>query len=366
MPLLLFTYIARTYLIWLSFLFFSLLIVTFLFDFVELLRRAGTKDKATFDLVLQMAFYHLPALGLKLLPFAVLFSAMTAFWRLTRSQELIVARAAGFSIWQILFPVLISTSLISVIITTAINPLAANFLSRFEQLENLVLRGESSKIRIASDGIWLRQAENDGHSVIHARYLNVHDRIITDVIIFLFEKHAQQESRFKSRIDAARATLEPGEWRIEDGWITSPEKAAQKFTRLTLPTDLTLDRILDGFASPETMSFWALPGFIRAVQESGFSARRHRLQFNRLLADPFLLCALVLVAAPFSLRMTRRGGVMRLALLGLASGLLVYFLSDIIYALGLSGSLPISLAVWTPVIVSALFGITLLLHTEDG
>ena len=60
------------------------------------------------------------------------------------------------------------------------------------------------------------------------------------------------------------------------------------------------------------MSFWELPGFIRLLEESGFSTQRHRLHFNVLLARPFLFCAMVLVGATFSLRMQRRGGAILL------------------------------------------------------
>jgi lipopolysaccharide export system permease protein len=114
------------------------------------------------------------------------------------------------------------------------------------------------------------------------------------------------------------------------------------------------------------MSFWDLPGFIALLEQSGFPAQRHRLHFNVLLARPFLFCAMVLVAATFSLRMQRRGGATLMIVCGVVSGFLLYFLSDIVFALGLSAKLPVTLAAWTPTGVSLIFGISMLLHLEDG
>ena len=74
-----------------------------------------------------------------------------------------------------------------------------------------------------------------------------------------------------------------------------------------IDTELTLDRIQESFASPETMSFWDLPEFIETLEAAGFSARKHRLHWHSILAGPLLLCAMVLIAATFSLRLTRRG-----------------------------------------------------------
>ena len=134
-----------------------------------------------------------------------------------------------------------------------------------------------------------------------------------------------------------------------------------------MPTNLTPRKIQESFASPETMSFWELPGFISLARESRASrAQRHRLYFNALLARPFLFCAMVLIAATFSLRMQRRGGTTLMIVGGVASGFLLYFMSDIVFALGLSATIPVALAAWTPAGVSWLLGASMLLHLEDG
>src|ERR1019366_732944 len=73
-----------------------------MFDFIELLRRSASKPDATFALVSQIAALRLPYIAMQILPFAVLLGGILCFWRLTRSSELIVARAAGGSAWEFL------------------------------------------------------------------------------------------------------------------------------------------------------------------------------------------------------------------------------------------------------------------------
>jgi len=51
---------------------------------------------------------------------------------------------------------------------------------------------------------------------------------------------------------------------------------------------------------------------------------------------------------------------------GVASGFLLYFVSDIVFALGLSTKIPVTLAAWTPTGESLIFGTSMLLHLEDG
>ena len=151
-----------------------------------------------------------------------------------------------------------------------------------------------------------------------------------------------------------------------DAVVTSAAGRPESLGTVRIPTRLTIENIQDSFASPETMSFWELPEFIRILENAGFSAVKHRLYWHALLASPLLLVAMVLIAATFSLRPTRRGGTLAWAASGLFFGFVLYFVTDIVFALGLSASIPAVLAAWTPATVTMLLGMTSLLHLEDG
>jgi lipopolysaccharide export system permease protein len=81
---------------------------------------------------------------------------------------------------------------------------------------------------------------------------------------------------------------------------------------------------------------------------------------------PVMLLAMTLLGAVFSLRHHRRGGVGKMAVFGVIAGFITYFASNLVYALGFSGSLPVVLAAWTPPLIAAMIGVSLLLHLEDG
>ena len=78
------------------------------------------------------------------------------------------------------------------------------------------------------------------------------------------------------------------------------------------------------------------------------------------------MCAMVLLAATFALRNSRSGGTTLIVTSGVLFGFMLYFFSDVVFALGLSDSIPVTLAAWTPSGVSMLLGLAMLLHLEDG
>ena len=356
-------YIARQFFGWFCGVFGVIAVITFLADYVELIRRGGEKPRATLGRLFVMALLQSPQTAQEALPFAVLFGTMLAFWRLTRNNELVVARAAGVSVWQFLVPAVLVALLVGIFAVTIFNPIASVAEANFERLESSVFNQGSDKLALSSAGLWLRQSDEAGNQIIiHAGRVASPDLVLSDVTLFFFNRLTQ----FTARIDARTARLEPGDWLILDGVRWRPDKPPQSFSRWRLPTQLTLRRIEESVASPDTISFWELPRFIALLEESGFSAQRHRLHYDVLLARPFLLCAMVLVAAIFSLRMQRRGGVTVMIIGGVAAGFFLYVLSDVIFALGISAKVPIVLAAWTPTGVSLIFGATTLLHLEDG
>ena len=355
-------YLGKQFLKNVAVIFGVLMTVVFLIDFIELLRRGSGKDGVDIFVILQMVLLRLPNLAQKLLPFVTLFGGMLTFFRLSKSSELTVIRATGVSVWQFLFPSLFIAFIAGIVVLTIINPIGAAMQSQYDQMEAKYFDKRSSLLALSSNDLWLRQVDDKGLSVIHARGALNQGIDLTDVIIFEYDLN----DSFTGRIDAARAILHPGYWDLENVVITGPNRPAVRQDHLRLPTSLTAAQIQESFASPATLSFWDLPDFIATLEHAGFSGDRHRLHWYSLMAGPILMFAMVLVAATFSLRSLRQGRTALLVLGGIATGFAFYFMTDIIYALGLSGNLPIILAAWIPAIAITLFGLAMMFHLEDG
>jgi lipopolysaccharide export system permease protein len=356
-------YIAIRFLAWCAIVFAAMEVIVFLLDYVELIRRAASRQGATLISLLEMAALKQPYMAQQIMPFAILFGTMLLFWRMTRSNELVIARSAGVSAWQFLTPAIGVSFLVGVFAVTIFNPIASVTQARYEALEEHVLKTSINNMTVSSTGFWLRQSDESGSAaVIHADNMKMPQTLLTDVTVLTFAEN----TKLTSRIDAKSASLGDGTWHIANGMRWTPTQQATPFATIDLPTNLTPNKIQEGFAAPETMSFWQLPGFISLLESSGFSAQRHRLYFDALLAKPFLFAALVVVAAVFSLRMHRRGGVSLMIGAGIASAFSLYFLSDVVLALGLAAAIPVALAAWTPTGVSWLIGASLVFHLEDG
>ncbi|HEY2070056.1 MAG TPA: LPS export ABC transporter permease LptG [Rhizomicrobium sp.] len=357
----LYRYLAKTFATGVGVVFAGFIFLTFSIDIVNLFDVTAGKHVPT-GVVVGMSLLQMPDLAFKLLPFAVLLGGVFAFVRLSRSQELLAIRAAGISAWNLLAPPLTVAVGLGIFVVVAFTPLSSQLLVQYAGLEAKFIRGQESRLAISRNGLWLRQGDAHAQSVIHALRVSNGGVQLEDVIVFLYGG----EDNFLGRIDAQSATLETGAWEMKNAWVSDPLGNPQRHADYRLPTTLTPQRIKESFASPDTLSFWALPDFIATAQRAGFAATRYQLYFDSLLILPAMFAAMVFMAASFSLRLARLGGMTRVIVLSALSGFGIYFFASVTQALGDTGALPIALAACAPATAAILLGMTLVFHQEDG
>ena len=358
----LFRYVARSYLFWLLLILLGLLGVIYIFEAAELLRRAAGRPDATAGIMLQMTLFKLPSTTQKILPYVILFAGMVCLWRLNRRSELVVMRSAGLSVWEFLSPLLGLTLGFGLFNLMVLNPLGAILNGRYQEMEARYLHRQTS-LEVSSAGLWLRQPADGRSYLLHAdQAQGENPLVLSPVIAFIFD----EQDHYLGRMDAKQALLTKGEWRLTDGWINRPDEPAEKLSEFTIPTDLSLDRIQDSLAAPNTVSFWEMPVFLQALQAIGFPVARHELYYLSLFAQPILLLAMALFAAAFSLRLVRGGGLLYATLWGLGLGTLAFAANDLVLALGESQTLPLWLSAFTVPLAAFSVGAAILLHLEDG
>jgi lipopolysaccharide export system permease protein len=261
---------------------------------------------------------------------------------------------------------MVTAFLIGIFNVVAFNPFSANMYQRYEMLEDkMQLRGGGGPLQLDERGLWLRESSGNEAIVVHANGVRQQGKSLTmsDVSVYVLDL----SDRLVYGVEADEGELINGVFHLQHAHIVRAGQPEEVRDFYDFPTQLTVARIQDNFAMPDTVSFWKLPAFIRFFESAGFSASRHKLHYQYLLASPILLVAMVLVAAVFSLNPDlRSGGLLLRVIGGVTAGFLFYFFQKVVYALGLSSTVPILLAAWTPAIVAGLFGLAMLFHLEDG
>ena len=343
-----------------TFLLCSILI--FMIDFVEMLRQSGKYGSVPAWKLAWITVLRLPAYTEFLLSFAVLVGSIGALLSLSRKSELTVMRAGGMSAWQFLWPGMTVSLVLGIFAVTAYNPLAAASRAEGERLFAEAFGRDSNLLRSDSGGSWLRQDGADGQSVISALAASKQGLALTGVTVFVFDSNG----KFNERIDAARAELKDGFWRMEDAWVARTGTEPEKYATYLLSTYLTPERVADALGSLISVSFWDLPGLIEVAEKAKLSSSRLHVQYQMLVSRPLLCIAMVILAATVSLRSFRSGGIQTMVVTGMVGGFGFFLAAEVSRQVGVAGFVPPWASVWLPILLLLLLTVTVLLHQEDG
>jgi lipopolysaccharide export system permease protein len=339
--------------------------VVALVDFVDISRTVGVRANVSFVQVVGLTALTAPSTILVLTPFVFLFGTLAAFVGLNRRSELIAMRAAGVSAWRFIFPAAGAALLIGVLTVTTLNPLAASMNAAYENSRNSLLE---NYLKTAPRPLWLRQSDGRNQIVIRALGRDHVDGSVRlkGVSLFILSPDLGGGMTFSRRVEASEARLMSGFWQLSEVREASPGAGAIQSESLSIPSPLDERSASERFISPEAVAFWRLSQAITDSEKAGFSATSYRLRLQQLFATPLLFASMSVLAAAFSLRLIRLGGLATLTGSGVALGFIFYFFNQLCQALGKAEVIAPFAAAWTPPMMALLCGFTLLCYTEDG
>ena len=351
-------YFAARFLVAIVAVFITVFLLVLMIDLIELVRRAGETEGATTGKLARLALYRTPAVAEQVLPFAVLFAALTTFLNLSRKLELVVARAAGISAWQFSAPIIAVAALIGVLATTVYNPLSTALKDQANRDEAAIFSSRQQSTR----GNWLRQRSIDGEAILQFSRMDDSTLDLFDVTAFILAP----DGTFLERVEAERGFYRGDHWRLESGRVLTVGIEPQPIQAYLLPTYLQPAQIRRAVGQTHDVSIWSLPGVVRSLELAGLDTTRYRLRYQSLLARPALLIAMVIIAASVSLRFMRSGGFATMILSGVAAGFVLYVASRIVEDLGNAGFVSTVFAAWAAPTIGAMLGSLTLLYREDG
>ncbi|MBQ2886654.1 MAG: LptF/LptG family permease [Alphaproteobacteria bacterium] len=339
--------------------------IIMMFDMIEILRKTSGRYDVSVWFLIQYVIAKLPETVDKIIPFVVMISTMITFWRLSKMNEFVIIRAAGVSIWGVLTPVLLAVFGIGMFWIMVVNPFSSRMYELRETMSYRLKTNNPDAFLFSNKGLWIRESlKPDIVSVINTGTINLKDDVLWLHDVSIIE--VDDKMNVLKRIEAFVATLGEDELDLRDVRIYKSGQKAEIINNMKYPTKMSLQRIKDNFVDPEAISFWNLPDTIDFYKASGFSVQRYLMRYISLIALPFMLMAMVLVAGIFSLKPNQRqGGVLMMIVFGIATGFSVYFISQVISAFGINAYIPIWFAVWAPTIVVASISISIYLHKEE-
>lgn len=345
--------------------FFAILSIILMFEGIEALRKIAGHDDISLWFALQLAITRMSKTTEIVIPFVMMVAAMITFWRLSKNNEFVIIRSAGVSMFGFLWPLMIAVFIIGIINVTALNPITSKLYELHEVLDYRLDAHDPNAVLFSSKGLWIREGLDDGRVfLLQAKSLRQEDDAIWMREVSITELN--NETHTSKNYEAYFAVLEDDTINLKDVKVMEGGRPVEFLSSYEYKTNINIQRIKENFVEPNAISFWQLPEAITFYEHAGFSAIRLRMRFFGLLISPFLLVGMMMVAAIFMLQNTMRGShLLFKVVLGVVVGFLVYFSSQVVYAFGVNGYIPVWLAVSAPTLIILLTSSSMLVSADE-
>jgi lipopolysaccharide export system permease protein len=349
-------YVARTLLGAIGLVMAVLLILGGLFTFIDEQSNIGVGH---YDMgeALVFSFLNVPRFALNAFPAGVLIGAMLGIGALARSHELTAMRAGGLSKWR-----LSATTLGCGVVLLLMGLAVGEFLApRLEQLadERRALARYNNLSLLGAGGAWVR----DGNLIIN---IAQRDSAREFAGMWVYElnadggmvamAHAQRAS------NNARKVWQLGDYaesRFTGDSVHGLREPSHELASAASASFLQLANV-----SPAELSISALYRAIRYLRSNELDDRSYLLAFWSGLARSAAIPLAVLFALPFGFGSLRSAGSGARSTLGLAVGLVYFFLQRTVESGAVVFNLNPLLLAWLPTLLLGAVSATLLVRTR--
>jgi len=360
-PTILDDYVLRDFLLYLVMIggaFVMLLLVFTLFELLGDILHNSISVLTVGEYLLNVTPYFL---YYPIAPMSMLLAVLVTFGLLQRSNEITAIKATGISLYRVIIPVLVASTLVAGVLFLSDQFYLPYTNKRQDELRNRI-KGKPAQTYLRPDRKWIFGQ----HSDIYYYQLFDPDRdTFGGVSVFQFDP---QTFQITHRITAERAHWSGpmGRWVYEQGWERSLSGSAienyRKFDAATFPQLAEAPAYFKKEVKQSSeMNYEELRRYIRDLEQSGFDVVRLRVQLHKKIAYPLITLIMAVLAVPFALSAGKRGA---LAGVSTAIGIGVFYwtISGLFEAMGNLSQLPPSVAAWSPNLVFGFIGGYLILR----
>ncbi|MEK9611669.1 MAG: LptF/LptG family permease [Alphaproteobacteria bacterium] len=360
---LLFRYFAKRHLFWTGLCLLGLTAVVSIIQTVELIRRVSVLKNNTVEVnFLMLSMLNLPAVIDVVLPFALLSGSMLCFNALNRTNEFVVTRGMGTSIWSALSPAFLAAFGVGLFFIMVINPIGSFTAKQYEKQMVAIFGTDDRNLSVTADGIWLRDKQEDRQLIIHGDALDAANVSIINPVIYQFAAPGELQARLRG---SAMLLTDTG-WMIENAMAWDNDGGRKEIGTLMLATNIATLDIERSTEPPHTIPVYTLPRFIQMLKNTGLPTINHSIHFHQLLALPLLMVGITMLGARFTLRNVNRGRRMQLFTRGVLIATAIFIYGYLMQILGSTFRVPPAIAGWTPAITILLVGAALLARLDES
>ena len=358
--------IIKTYQIYLSKVFTSTLIKTFMI-FASLAFILNIFEEVNFfkDLDVSitvpifLTFLNIPSVIFDIFPFIFLITAQFAFIKLMDQNEIIVLKNFGLDNLKIIKILSVLSFVFGLFIITIYYNFSSSLKYSYLNLKNTYAKDNKYLAVITENGIWIKDQRGKDINIINANSFK--NKYLYNVDIIQFDKNFN----FKKNIISKSVLIENKIWRINEALIADANGKTEKIKNFNLDTNLNYIDLNSLYSNLSSLNIFELNDLRKKYEDINYSSTEINSAIQKLISFPFYLTVMTILAASLMLSIKYNKSKVFHLIFGILISVIIYYLSFFFEELGKNEQLPIGISIWVPMIIIILFSTISLVRINE-
>ena len=330
-----------------------------LFDLIDLNNKTRLKENISIDSLFLLTIQNFPLRADELLFYSILFGSVFYYLELRKSQEFLILRINGVSLWRAFFIISIVPLIFGLFSIFILNPIVS-FSQKIYNINYETIFGKGNySISISNQGLWLRDRSSLGEIIINGTFLDTERARIQKPVFFLINSDTQ----YTKRINADWAYLDNYVWRLENPMVNGEKFNSS--TTLNIKSVLNKNDLKYTSNTPYSLSFFEITKFIKVLDSTGLPSLGYKVYFHKIFSQPLSFIGIVALSGAIIFMNFSRLVPVKAVSYTIIGSFLYYFIQRLFIALGTSEQMPIILATWLPSVILLGLGLFLISFIEE-
>jgi lipopolysaccharide export system permease protein len=322
-------------------IFYSLVFIMNIFEEINFLKNSDTN----FYLPIILTFLNSPSVLYEIFPFIFLISTQFFYMELIDKNELLVLKNHGVSNFQVLKMLLIISALIALIINVIFYNISSNLKFLYLDLKNDFAKDNKYLAVITENGLWIKDEINNKINIINAEKIIDNELLNVEIIQF------NNNFIFEKTIVAEKVNVEEYEWKINNAKVSKDNFNKSIKKDLTFQSNFNSEKINNLFSNLSSLTFFELRNTKKNYGELGYSTSDIDTHIQKIFAYPFYLIIMTLFSSIIMINIKHNKPKIFNLTLGILLSVVIYYINYFSAVLGQNLSLPVSVAVWSPMLI---------------
>lgn len=305
-----------------------------------------------------LSLINSPSLLFEMFPFIFLISSQAFFINLMKSNQIQIFKYSGLRNSKILLILFFTTILTGVLIIGLFYNLSSNLKSIYLDLKNNYTSDDKYLAVITNNGLWIRDKINGKVNIINA------SKIDNKFLIKASITELDDNFNVKSHIETEKIDISRNQWIVFNPRIYSGN-TKNYLESINFNSNFDYKRIQSLFSNLSSMSIFELFKLKNNYDLLNLSTTEIQLQIHKIFSYPFYLCLMSILGSIIMFNFKKQYNNTLKISFGLFLSVLIYYINNLLYVLGKTEKINISLSVWAPIIILIIINIVYNLRINE-